>query len=263
MPKLHYMDQSSVTAPGGSWIVLVEDDPDVRSLMIRIQEGQGHRVTAAGTGQDALAILGKSTSPPPSLLLLDISLPDVDGLEVLSQVRRTGYLPVILVTGRQGLDERVQGLEMGADDYIVKPFANRELVARVGSVLRLARNAGQRNGRLEHGGLVIDTEARQVTVDGQVVPLTPREYVLLAFLASAPYRTFTRSQLLEQVWGSSDQWQDAATVTEHVRRIRLKVEPDASSPWWVKTVRGVGYRFDPDGDPRAVGTGARAVGPNA
>jgi DNA-binding response OmpR family regulator len=154
---------------------------------------------------------------------------------------------VIFLTGRSLEAERVIGLKMGADDYVVKPFSSAELSARIESVLRRARSSSAREegSSFDFGALRIDVESRDVTVDGHVVETTAREFDLLAFLASSPRQVFSREQLLTQVWGSSSEWQSAATVTEHIRRLRRKVEADSERPRWITTVRGVGYRFEP------------------
>jgi DNA-binding response OmpR family regulator len=169
-----------------------------------------------------------------------------DGFDVLAAIRRTSNVPVILVTARGRESDRVLGLKLGADDYVVKPFSPAELAARVGTVLR---RVGQRPATttvaLDFGDLAIDIMAREVKLSEELVETTAKEFDLLAFLASSPRQVFTREQLLAQVWGSSSAWQDAGTVTEHVRRIRRKIEKDPDHPRWVRTVRGVGYRFEP------------------
>ena len=162
-------------------------------------------------------------------------------------------MPVILLTGRSAEADKVLGLRSGADDYVLKPFSPDELVARVETVLR---RSGRLSGPaalpepaagrvLEFGGLEVDLDSREVRVAGRHVAMTAREFDLLAFLASAPRRVFSREQLLRQVWDSSTEWQADATVTEHVRRIRRKIEPDPDQPRWVLTIRGAGYRFEP------------------
>jgi DNA-binding response OmpR family regulator len=169
-------------------------------------------------------------------------LPAVSGFEVLSEIRREGDLPVILLTARADESDRVAGLELGADDYVVKPFSPRELVARVRTVLRRS-SPRVPAGPVEFDGIVIDNGRRVAEVEGRTVDLTAKEFDLLAFLVANPNQVFSRGQLLEKVWGSSAEWQDPATVTVHVRRIRQKIEADAQSPRWVQTVWGVGYRF--------------------
>jgi DNA-binding response OmpR family regulator len=178
----------------------------------------------------------------PDLMLLDVMLPVQDGFDFLSQLRRTTDVPVIMLTARDEGSSRVLGLRLGADDYIVKPFALDELSARIEAVLR--RGGRRSSSTLEFDRLRIDVDARKVTVDGTPLELTAKEFDVLLFLASAPGQVFTRQQLLEQVWGSSSEWQDPRTVTEHVRRLRQKLESAGGDRPWLQTVRGVGYRFD-------------------
>jgi DNA-binding response OmpR family regulator len=183
------------------------------------------------------------------LVVLDISLGADDGRMVLSQIRELGELPVILISGKGDTADRVLGLRLGADDYLAKPFSPVELVARVESVLRRvgpkqgAGRADAANGSSD--GLYLDERTREVRVAGQPIELTAKEFDLLAFLVRSPRQVFSRSQLLEHVWDSRPDWQDEATVTEHVRRVRHKVEKDPEHPRWITTVRGVGYRFEP------------------
>jgi len=223
---------------------VVDDDPEVRGMLARLLEADGYRVTEATTGAEAIALLGKT---PPDLVILDVMLTTEDGFDVLAAIRRTSDVPVILVTARGQETDRVLGLKLGADDYIVKPFSPAELAARVGTVLRRSSNRATTAppGTLEFGDLAIDTLAREIRVSGTLVETTAKEFALLAFLAGSPRQVFTREQLLAQVWDSSSEWQDAGTVTEHIRRIRRKIEADPDSPRWVRTVRGVGYRFEP------------------
>jgi DNA-binding response OmpR family regulator len=171
-------------------------------------------------------------------------LPGASGLDLLGDIRRSASLPVILLTARAEEADRVLGLELGADDYVVKPFSPRELVARVKSVLRRVQPMVPAT-RMEYDSLVVDVAAREVTVQGRPVDLTAREFDLLAFMAAHPRQVFSRGQLLEQVWDSSPDWQDPATVTVHIRRIRQKVEDDPTAPRWLETAWGVGYRFQP------------------
>jgi DNA-binding response OmpR family regulator len=179
-------------------------------------------------------------------MILDVMLADADGRELLVEVRRTSDVPVILLTARGKEMDRVVGLKMGADDYVVKPFSPAELAARVATVLRRSRPAGGPARRaMDFGELYIDPASREVRRQGEVVELTAKEFDLLTFLAESPRRVFTREQLLDQVWDSRPEWQDPATVTEHIRRIRRKIEDDPDRPRWITTLRGVGYRFEP------------------
>ena len=226
----------------GKRVLLVDDEPTVREVVAAYLERDGFVVLEAENGRDALLTLDRQ----PDLVLLDVMIPEVDGFSVLRRVRAVSDVPVILLTARGDEPDRVLGLELGADDYVVKPFSPRELTARVKTVLRRSRgSSGFEGDRLEFGDLTIDPTTREVTVAGQRVAMRPLEFDLLYFLARSPRQVFTRSQLLEQVWESSSDWQDTSTVTVHVRRVRTKIEPDPNHPRWLETVWGVGYRFEP------------------
>jgi two-component system, OmpR family, phosphate regulon response regulator PhoB len=226
---------------------VVDDDPDVRSLLARVLDAEGCAVSQASDGQQALACLSRRS---PDLMLLDVMLQGENGFELLAAVRRTSDVPVIMLTGKDTEGDKVLGLRLGADDYVAKPFSTDELAARVSSVLRRSgRRApaqpAETASTLDFGDLSIDALAREVKVLGTVIATTAREFDLLAFMARSPRQVFTRAQLLDHVWSSSSEWQDEGTVTEHVRRIRHKVERDPEHPRWIQTVRGVGYRFEP------------------
>ena len=224
-------------------VLVVEDEALVRGLVGRLLSGSGYRVVEAEDAISGAELIG---SAKPDLIILDVGLPGMSGLELLEHIRRTSDLPVIVLSGRGLEDDRVRGLQQGADDYVVKPFLHGELVARVESVLRRSRATGTTPDTvLRFPPLEIDLVAREVRVDGRLIDLTAREFVLLEFLARSPRQVFDRDQLLRQVWGSSSDWQDPATVTEHVRRVRQKVEPEPDHPRWIVTVRGMGYRFEP------------------
>jgi DNA-binding response OmpR family regulator len=220
-------------------ILVVDDDDGVRNLLVRYLDLEGYAVDAV---KDARAAVACMLEHRPDLMLLDVMLPVQDGFDFLSQLRRTTDVPVIMLTARDEGSSRVLGLRLGADDYIVKPFALDELSARIEAVLR--RGGRRSSSTLEFDRLRIDVDARKVTVDGTPLELTAKEFDVLLFLASAPGQVFTRQQLLEQVWGSSSEWQDPRTVTEHVRRLRQKLESAGGDRPWLQTVRGVGYRFD-------------------
>jgi DNA-binding response OmpR family regulator len=237
-----------------SHVLVVDDDEDVRTLASWQLEAEGFRVSAVSDGQAALSAVERDR---PDLVLLDLTLPLVAGLDVLTHIRRSGNLPVIVVSGRTGETDRIIGLDLGADDYVTKPFSPAELAARVRSVLRRSGRPDGSEGAVEHAPqdlgrqperevreLVVDRVTRTVTVRGRVVELAAREFDLLAFLADAPRRVFTRAQLLEHVWHSSSDWQEQATVTQHVHRLRRKLEQDPYKPRWLRTVRGVGYKFE-------------------
>jgi len=229
-----------VTMTDEEHMVLVAEDDSASRMATRLfLQRVGYRVGEATDGPGTLreASLGRY-----DLVLLDLGLPGLDGDEVLTRLRRDSALPVIVLTGRSEEAERVRVLNLGADDYVVKPCSLPELEARIRAVLRRGQPAPVTN-RIEHDGLVVDRAAHRVEVDGTAVELTPKEFDLLVFLAATPDQVFTREELLEHVWGSTQEWQDPATVTEHVRRLRLKLEPDPGSPRWLHTVRGIGYRF--------------------
>ena len=222
-------------------MLVVDDDEAVRVLLTRYLEMEGFQVDQVSDGGGALAAIASTN---PNLVLLDLMLPAQDGLDILTRLRRDSDVPVILLTARGSEADRILGLKLGADDYVVKPFSLGELTARINSVLRRSRSAAPQQV-LQFEGLSLDLATREVTVGDLLVSTTAREFDLLAFLASSPRQVFSRQQLLENVWDSSGEWQDPDTVTEHVRRIRRRIEPDPDHPRWIKTVRGVGYRFDP------------------
>ncbi len=222
-------------------ILVVDDEPMVREVLVTYLEREGYAVDQATDGKAALEL---AVSAKPDLIVLDVMLPEVDGFAVLTRLRQTSSVPVILVTARTAEPDRIVGLELGADDYVVKPFSPREVVARVRSVLRRA-HAPMVSDRLEFDGLVVDGSSREVRLDGDPVELTPKEFDLLAYLAASPRIAMSRSTLLENVWDSSPYYQDPSTVTVHVARLRQKIESDPNQPRWITTVRGVGYRFEP------------------
>jgi DNA-binding response OmpR family regulator len=232
--------------PDGRLVLVVDDEPMLRNLLSRLLRMEGYTVIEAEDGQTALELID---SRRPDLVLLDVMLPARDGLDVLGDLRRTSEVPVILVSALGEEADRVLGLKMGADDYVVKPFSAAELSARIESVLRRAQMHStlgpEAAARLAFDGLAIDLQTRDVTVGREKAEMTAKEFDLLAFLASSPRQVFSREQLLHHVWGSSSDWQSDATITEHVRRLRRKIEDDPDNPRWVTTVRGVGYRFEP------------------
>ncbi len=222
--------------------MVVDDEPTIREVMTTYLQRDGFRVDTASTGTEAVEMLRRGL---PDLLILDLMLPGVGGLNILKELRANSNVPVIVLTARTEEADRIIGLELGADDYVSKPFSPRELVARVKSVLRRATVEPTTGVEvLEFDGLIIDTNSREVTVNSEIVTLTAREFDLLLFLASSPRQVFSRSQLLDHVWHSSAEWQDTSTVTVHVRRIRHKIERDPERPNRLITVRGVGYRFE-------------------
>ena len=225
----------------GGRVLVVDDDEAVRTLLTRYLEMEGFDVDRAEGGGSALVAIAARR---PDLILLDLVLPAEDGLDILNRLRRDSDVPVILLTSRGSEADRILGLKLGADDYVVKPFSAGELAARINSVLRRTRSSATQ-AVLRFDGLTLDVNTREVTVGDAPVSTTAREFDLLAFLASSPRQVFSRQQLLTHVWNSRSEWQDPDTVTEHVRRLRRRIEPDPENPRWIKTVRGVGYRFDP------------------
>jgi DNA-binding response OmpR family regulator len=215
-------------------VLVIEDDEDVADVIRRALVANGMSCTVAPTGAVASALL--SSDLRPDAVLLDLDLPDAFGLDLLPELRT--FAPVIVLTGRHNEDTMIEGLSLGAEDYVTKPFSPRVLVARVDVAIRRSRGG---RGRIEHGGLTIDLERREVVLDGQVIDLTRRELDLLAYIAERPNAVVPRDELLGAVWESSSEWQTPATVTEHVRRVRLKL----GDPRWIESVRGIGYRFQP------------------
>ena len=222
-------------------ILVVDDDLDLVDVVRTALEREGFAVDDASDGATALDKIADDT---PELVVLDLGLPKVRGLDVLRQVRADTAVPVIVLSGRSDEADRIIGLELGADDYVVKPFSPRELVARVRSVLRRSRTTGLPS-TLSFPGLELDLATREVRVRDHTVELRRREFDLLAFLCTSPRQVFTREQLLRHVWDSEPEWQGIGTVSEHVHRLRAKVELDPARPTRIVTVRGVGYRFVP------------------
>lgn len=232
-------------------ILVVDDEQMVREVVTRYLQREGFTVNAVDDGQAAIRAL----TSEPDLIVLDLMLPKVDGLEVLRRARAATDSAVIMLTARGTTDDRIAGLDLGADDYIGKPFSPRELVARVHAVLRRRAEAredgGEKgNGRagrdpaLVFGALSIDSAAREVKLGDEALTLAPREFDLLHFLATNPRRVLSREDLLDALWDLSFDG-DPATVTVHIRRLREKIEVDPSAPERIVTVRGAGYRFEP------------------
>jgi DNA-binding response OmpR family regulator len=222
-------------------VLVVDDEPIVRDVVVRYLRREGYETLEAGDGLDAQELLRRHE---PSLVVLDLMLPGMDGLQLCQWIRSRSELPVIMLTARAEEADRIVGLELGADDYLTKPFSPRELAARVRSVLRRARQTVGSSERIVHGDLELDAGAREVTKAGRTLRLTAREFDLLWFLASHPRRVFSRDQLMDRVWGYEPAF-DTGTVTVHVRRLREKIEDAPSKPRHLETVWGVGYRFCP------------------
>jgi DNA-binding response OmpR family regulator len=225
-------------------VLVVEDDPNVAEVVARYLEREGYRVETAGDGAVGLE---RALLDLPDLVVLDLMLPSMGGLEVCRRLREVAPVPVIMLTARGEEADRIAGLELGADDYVAKPFSPRELTARVRAVLRRAGGAlvGAPAGPvvLQADDLEVDVVAHEARIGGALVALTAKEFDLLAHLMRHPRRAFRREELLADVWGFS--YGDTSTVTVHIRRLREKIEPDPSAPRYVATVWGVGYRFEP------------------
>jgi DNA-binding response OmpR family regulator len=222
-------------------VLVVDDEPIVREVVVSYLRREGYRTLEAGDGDTARRLLEEE---PPSLVVLDVMLPGADGLELCRWIRARSELPVIMLTARGEEADRIVGLELGADDYVTKPFSPRELVARVRTVLRRTSADLPRAERLSFDELEVDARTREVTKEGEPLRLTAKEFDLLWFLAGHPRQVFSRDQLMDRVWGYEAAL-DTGTVTVHIRRLREKIEDDPSHPRLLQTVWGVGYRFDP------------------
>jgi DNA-binding response OmpR family regulator len=221
-------------------VLVVDDEPMVRDVVSRYLERDGHRVVTAGDGESAREIIERDA---PSLVLLDVMLPGkTDGLALCRWIRSSSELPVILLTARVDEADRIVGLELGADDYVTKPFSPRELATRVQTVLRRVRGGRPLRERIAVGALELDAAKHEARRDGELLSLTAKEFDLLWFLASNPNQVFSRDQLMSRVWGYSAAL-DTGTVTVHIRRLREKLEADPSRPQVLETVWGVGYRL--------------------
>jgi DNA-binding response OmpR family regulator len=221
-------------------VLVVDDDQTVREVVVSYLRAGGHEVTAVGNGEAAVSAMQRHRA---DLVVLDLMLPGVGGLEVCRRLRETTDVPIIMLTALGSESDRLVGLRLGADDYVTKPFSPRELALRVDSVLRRVQMGNMRGARVSDGTLVVDPTAHVVTLDGQPLSLTVREFDLLHFLLSHAGEVWTREDLLREVWGWS--FGDQSTVTVHVRRLREKVEADPTRPTRLLTVWGVGYRWEP------------------
>jgi len=224
-------------------VLVVDDEPTIAEVVSRYLERAGYETHIAADGNEAI---DAAATHRPDLVVLDLMLPGIDGLEVMRRLREhdRGRTPVILLTAKGEESDRVIGLRLGADDYVVKPFSPAELVARVDAVLRRVDSAPEHEAPIEFDDMTIDPAARRVVVRGEEVQLTQREFDVLLFLARHPGQVFSRNQLMDAVWQYSF-YSDTSTVTVHIRRLRAKIEADPAAPRHIQTVWGVGYRFQP------------------
>jgi DNA-binding response OmpR family regulator len=224
-----------------SYILVVDDEETIREVLRRYLEHEGYIVEEAADGYEALDIIQKD---PPTLIVLDLMLPGIDGLSLTKRLRPTTQIPIIMLTSKSETNDRIRGLDIGADDYITKPFDPQEVVSRVRAVLRRFEGAATLSSQqpIQTGRIKINPAARNVEVDGQDVTLTAKEFDLLWHFARHPQQVFTRGQLLAQVW-DDELYTDPSTVTVHIRRLREKIEVDPSQPQQILTVWGVGYKF--------------------
>jgi len=226
-----------------STVLVVDDEPIVRDVVVRYLERDGYRTLEAASGDEARQLLEKEEA---ALVVLDVMLPGMDGLQLCRWIRARSDLPIVMLTARGEESDRIVGLELGADDYLTKPFSPRELAVRVRNLLRRTTSPGDGAGaqKIEFGDVEIDPAAREVRKGGEPLKLTLKEFDLLLFFASHPRRVFSRDQLMDRVWGYRSAL-DTGTITVHIRRLRTKIEDDPSQPRHLETVFGAGYRFTP------------------
>jgi len=225
-------------------ILVVEDEPSIAEVVGLYLQRAGYKVQTAADGKIATSMLEKGI---PDLVILDLMLPEIDGLSLTRWLRDRSDVPIIMLTARREEIDRIAGLEMGADDYVVKPFSPQELVSRVRAVLRRMKReqtSAESERPLTFGDLVINALSRTVTLSEKDIPLTAKEFDMLYLLAQHPKQVYTREQLLDRIWGGAE-YIDPGTVTVHIRRVREKIEADPSNPTRLVTVWGVGYKFEP------------------
>ncbi|MCL5045338.1 MAG: response regulator transcription factor [Actinobacteria bacterium] len=222
-------------------VLVVDDDPHITSIIKLYLEKEGFLVSVAGDGSEALKLIDQLE---PDVVVLDIMMPKVDGLQVCRRVRLTRRTPIIMLTAKGEVEDRILGLDLGADDYLTKPFSVRELVSRIKAILRrVDRDIPEADRVLTFPGLSVDAGRYEIEIDGERKALTPKEFELLWFLASHPGRVFSRDQILDKVWGY-DYFGDTRTVDVHVKRLRQKIGEDEAGPRYLKTVWGAGYKFE-------------------
>jgi two-component system, OmpR family, response regulator VicR len=225
-------------------VLVIEDEQDISRVLKDYITVSGYEVLVAENGQDGLKFIDTLS---PDFIILDIMLPDVDGIELCRQIRETCNTPILILSARGSDTDKVLGLGFGADDYMTKPFSLTELVARINAHLRRGsmENKSKPDELLQFGSLIIDKKAYKVTVEGQEISLSAKEFELLYYLSKHKNQVFSKSQLLDAVWGY-DTFGDESTITVYIRRLREKLEPDPSNPTYIKTVWGVGYKFSTD-----------------
>jgi two-component system, OmpR family, response regulator ResD len=240
---MSHLSQNGSAARARAKVLVVDDEPVIGDVVCRYLRRAGYDTAVAPTGADALE---QAADKHPDVVVLDLMLPDIDGLEVMRRLRRDDHrrAAIILLTARGEESDRIIGLRLGADDYVVKPFSPGELVARVDALRRRIEPVPEHHPPLRFDGLEIDAAGRRVLLDGEQLVLTQREFDLLLFLARHAGQAFTRDQLMERVWQYTF-YLDTSTVTVHIRRLRAKLEPDPTRPRFIQTVWGVGYRFAP------------------
>ena len=223
-------------------ILVVDDEETIREVVRRYLERENFNVVEAADGFEALDAI---RSGPPDLIILDLMLPGIDGLSLIQHIRQDRQIPIIMLTAKGEASDRIRGLDMGADDYIAKPFSPQEVVSRIRAVLRRTTTDSSSDSvsTLDFQDLHIDPTARVVTLKGITITMTAKEFDLLYFFANHPRQVFSRAQLLDKVWGD-ELYTDPSTVTVHIRRLREKIEPDPSTPQSLLTVWGVGYKFE-------------------
>jgi DNA-binding response OmpR family regulator len=228
-----------MTDPGKK-ILIVDDEPQIVRVLKGYLENAGYRVISSADGRNALMLFSKER---PDFIILDLNLPGLDGLEICRSIRDTSNVPILMLTARSEEADKIVGLELGADDYIVKPFSPREIVARVRTILRRVGDGGSTPETIHAGNLVIDIDKHTVHLSGRLVDLTPTEFDILVTLAKQPKRVFSRLQLLESALDINYEGYDR-TIDTHIKNIRIKLEPNPKNPVYIQTVFGLGYKFE-------------------
>jgi DNA-binding response OmpR family regulator len=223
-------------------ILVVDDEPNIVKALKAYLEKAGYRVVTAADGNEALAVFQKES---PDFMILDLNLPGMDGFEVCKAVRKVSDIPILMLTARVEETDRLIGLEIGADDYVIKPFSPREVVARVKVILRRSTNSPRKPEMIRVGELIIDIEQHTVKLGARSIKLTPTEFEILVVLARQPRRVFSRLQIMEQAQGDAFEGYER-TIDAHIKNLRLKMEPDPKNPVYIQTVFGLGYKLEPE-----------------